>query len=59
MVPFLHFESHGFCTDILFYNFHADFIEISCYWKFVMHYHNFEIMSQKKIINYQKKKGLC
>jgi hypothetical protein len=35
-MPFLHFEAHGFCMTILFYNFHTYFIGFSGYWKFVM-----------------------
>ncbi len=26
-MSFLHFEAHGCCMNILFYNFHMDFIE--------------------------------
>jgi hypothetical protein len=36
---FLHFEAHEFCTNILFYNFHMNPIEISWYWMFVMKNH--------------------
>jgi hypothetical protein len=35
-MPFLHFEAHRCCMDILFYNFCTDFIEISWYCKFAM-----------------------
>jgi hypothetical protein len=35
-MPFLHFETHGFFTYKLFYDFHMDSIEILCYCKFVM-----------------------
>jgi hypothetical protein len=34
-MPFLHWETHEFCTKILFYNFHIDFIALSWYYKFV------------------------
>jgi len=36
-MPFLHFKAHEFCTNMLFYDFHTKFIEISWYWKFVMY----------------------
>jgi hypothetical protein len=35
-MPFLHFDAHGFCMNILFYDFVTNSIEISWYWKFVM-----------------------
>jgi len=36
-MPFLHFEAHGFCMDILFYDFCKDWsIENSQYCNFVM-----------------------
>ncbi len=35
-MPFLLFETYGFCMDILFYNFHMDSIDILCHCKFVM-----------------------
>lgn len=38
-MPFLHFEAHRFCTDILFYDFHIKSIETSWYWKFMMTNH--------------------
>jgi hypothetical protein len=38
-VPFLHFQTYFFCIDILFYDFHMDYIEISWYSKFVMNNH--------------------
>jgi hypothetical protein len=36
-MPFLHFESHKFCMEMLFYNFHINSIEILWFWKFVMY----------------------
>jgi len=42
-MPFLHFEVHGFCTNILFYDFHIDSIEILRQWKFVMMIKFFEV----------------
>ncbi len=36
IMPFLHFEAHGFWMVILFYNFCIDFIEVFRYFKFVM-----------------------
>jgi hypothetical protein len=35
-MPFLHFEAYKFCINIIFNDFHMDFIEILWYWKFVM-----------------------
>jgi hypothetical protein len=48
-MPFLHFDAHGFCTSIWFYDFLTNPIEISWYWKFVM--------GLKDLVN-QKKKGI-
>jgi hypothetical protein len=41
-VPFLHFETHKFCTNILFHDFFMDFIEISWYWKLVMNIYSID-----------------
>jgi hypothetical protein len=55
-MPFLHFENHGFCIDILFNGFHMDSIEILWYWKFVMSYHKFDIVKKIWIKKYEKNK---
>ncbi len=34
-MPILHFEAHGFCIDILFYDFHMDYIEILWYKRYM------------------------
>jgi len=33
---FLHLETHKFCKNILYYDFHVDSIEILWYWKFAV-----------------------
>jgi hypothetical protein len=35
-MPFLHFKAHEFCTNILYYDFHMNSIEILWCCKFVM-----------------------
>ncbi len=35
-MSFLHFETRRFCTNILFYDFCMNPIEISQFWKFMM-----------------------
>jgi len=49
IVPFLHCEAHNFCTNILIYDFHMHFIDISWYWTFVMKA-NLELVEYLKFI---------
>jgi hypothetical protein len=54
-MPFLHFEAHWFCANILFYDFHTDLNEISWFWKFFIG--NYEPNKVLVFIFYKKKRG--
>ncbi len=55
-MTFLYFEAHGFCMDILFYNFHTNLIEISnigsLWCKSLINTHNNHLYVEKFNVNF-------